>query len=334
MRREGYMNIITIALMLGCLLYDHILDAHAIVFIHLGDELPLYIEDSLAQARMFNTCDIYLLANQRAFDVSVINFQQISIKPVAVETIQRADMHAQYVKKSTLDYPGWKGFWLYTSERFLYLNDFIQQNNMKQVFHLENDVMLYVDLDELMPVFKKYYPQLAAVFDNDQRCIPSFVYSAQPEAMQKLAQFFLQYPSKNDMDVLGLFKQMHGEYIKSLPIIMSSYKARFPLQSSAGHITMRPREYSQHMRGFKSIFDAAAIGQFLGGIDPRHGDSRPGFINESCLFDPSRLKYMWKRDAQDRLVPYASFNDKVYRINNLHIHSKNLKAFSSLRKEI
>jgi hypothetical protein len=80
---------------------------------------------------------------------------------------------------------------------------------------------------------------------------------------------------------------------------------------------------------FGSIFDAAAIGQFLGGIDPRNGVSKPGFINESCLFNPGLMTFVWERDAYGRLVPYAIYGSTKARINNLHIHSKKLEGFFS-----
>ena len=80
---------------------------------------------------------------------------------------------------------------------------------------------------------------------------------------------------------------------------------------------------------FLSIFDGAAIGQFLGGIDPKNGVSKPGFINESCLFNPSLIKFTWEVDDCDRRVPYASYGNSISRINNLHIHSKNLQKFTS-----
>jgi len=79
------------------------------------------------------------------------------------------------------------------------------------------------------------------------------------------------------------------------------------------------------------LFDGAAIGQYLGGVDPRNQKSKPGFINESCVFNPSRFLFEWIKDDKGREIPYAIFKDCKYRINNLHIHSKNLAKFKSRR---
>ncbi len=76
--------------------------------------------------------------------------------------------HEEFQKKTKLDDKSREGFWRYTSERFLYLNDFINQFQLNNVFHLEYDNMLYVDLEELLPIFENKYSGIGATFDNDQ----------------------------------------------------------------------------------------------------------------------------------------------------------------------
>jgi hypothetical protein len=71
---------------------------------------------------------------------------------------------------------------------------------------------------------------------------------------------------------------------------------------------------------FNSIFDGAAIGQYLGGI---HSDPNlKGFINEKTVFNVAKYNYIWENDE-----PFMVYLDNKIKINNLHIHSKNLKQF-------
>lgn len=307
--------------------------AYSIVFVHIGKQLPVYLDDALLQARLFNKdCKIYLIANQQAleqhrFDCSI----ELSIVPI--ETLRRTKAHQDFIKGSTLDRNNSNGFWFYASERFLYLDDFMQQFNVEHVFHLESDNMLYVDLSELMPVFIEKYPGIAATFDNDDRCIPGFVYIANKEVMHELAQCFAHYAchGKSDMEVLAIFKKIHGSgVIENLPIIIDSYRKKFGLKSTTGRVPLDRFAYSKNLNDFNSVFDAAALGQYLGGKDKIHKDPEPGFINESCLFNPSRCSYIWQVDACKRKVPYIVFGHEVYRINNFHVHSKDLKKFSSI----
>lgn len=308
-------------------------DEYAIVFVHIGKELPSYLETSLTQARLFNKkSPIILIANQEALNKLSANLSSQQIKTIPCESLQKTLEHEAFLR----DFPPSdfrEGFWTYTIERFLYLNDLLSQHKLNNVFHLENDVMLYVDLGELLPVFRRHYKGIASTFDNDQRCIPGFFFIQNPEAMHKLAIFFAQQAKygKNDMQVVGLFEKEYDKAtIDFLPIIMSEYRDTHRLVSRAGHTPHTPERYSNHMDSFKSIFDAAALGQYLGGIDRRNADIGAGFVNESCVFDPSYLKFVWETDQEGRKIPFALFKDNKFRINNLHIHSKMLHNFSSL----
>ena len=325
--------------------------SHSIVLVHLGEKLPTYISDTLFQARLFNpSCEIVLLANQEALDKH-FNNQGINIATIAIETLTKTLKHKQFIKKSALQHSQKKGnknpakissnkidknFWFYASERFFYLDDYIKQYNKSHVFHIENDVMLYVDLEQILPVFKKNYPGIAAIFDCDDRCIPSLVYLANEKSTSRLMQCFVKYAEqgKNDMQILAILRQTTNiSTINSLPIIMDSYCKKYSLKNALGYTVENPTLYSKNITEFQSIFDAAALGQFLGGIDPRNGKSVPGFINERCIFNPSHLTFKWIVDHMGRKVPYMIFGDEIYRINNLHIHSKKMGPFLSLNQD-
>jgi hypothetical protein len=74
------------------------------------------------------------------------------------------------------------------------------------------------------------------------------------------------------------------------------------------------------------LFDGAAIGQYLGGVDPRNNSSNSiGFVNEQCIFNVSNYKYIWKNNE-----PYMIINGSIVKINNLHIHCKDLKKFMKI----
>jgi hypothetical protein len=306
---------------------------HSIVFIHIGKSIPSHVSIALLQARAFNPdCPIIFVANEEALRDFSLNDSQANITYIFCESLNKTEEHIKFSNKSGLNSHWREGFWLYTSERFLYLNDLIVQHGLKNVFHMEHDNMLYVDLKELLPIFKAHYPGLGITMDNDDRCIPGIVFIRNVKAMRLLASFFADTAGENnnDMQTLSKFKKIYGSHLTAnLPVTTQEYVDTQSLVTPSGKTTKNKNDYCLHVDLFQSIFDAAAIGQYLGGTDPRNGLSAPGFINEACVFNPSLLTYEWIIDDMERKVPFAVYANKKYRINNIHVHSKNLLQFAS-----
>jgi len=137
----------------------------------------------------------------------------------------------------------------------------------------------------------------------------------------------------NDMTSFSRYAYKRASRCSFLPVVPLSYKeGRTELKSSAGFFTKDLDLLNHDFESFGGIFDAAALGQFLGGIDPRNDAAQgPGFVNETAMYSPEELPVSWERDSENRLVPMAMHAGKSFPVFNLHIHSKNLKAFSSDR---
>ena len=229
--------------------------AHVLVFFHLGSSLPPYFEEAVFQASLFNSPNkICVIVNQQALE-KPNNLGKFSTIFVA-ELLPPTARHLAFRKNSTLDKNFRDSFWFYTSERFLYLDDFMQEYNVKDVFHIESDVVLFFDLKDLLPVFQQQYNnQIAAVFDNNDRCIPSFIYASDKDAMSHLAEFMVENADsgKNDMEVLGLYKKQHPTKIKNLPIIPDSYHEVYSLESSSGCKTQNTgKDFVDHKYKFSN----------------------------------------------------------------------------------
>jgi hypothetical protein len=76
---------------------------------------------------------------------------------------------------------------------------------------------------------------------------------------------------------------------------------------------------------FNVIFDAAAIGQYLGGVDPLNDKFNSiGFINETCIIKCNNFNIHWKYEEGIH-KPFIN-NVPIF---NLHIHSKQLEHFTN-----
>ena len=291
---------------------------YSIVCVHIGPELPSYLDTALAQARLFNPDSaIVLIANAEALE----GFDRRSdITCVSCESLPQTLEHETFLKRTKSPV----GYQRYVKERFLYLYDYMAASSATNVFHIENDVLLYVDLGKLLPVFQQYYPGIGATFESPFKCIPGFLFVAHPGAMQKLASYFaIKAPYEiSDMGLIAQFWKRHEREIDCLPMMVE----RYFLDHSNSETK---RRHCNHIAQFGSIFDGAAIGVFFDGVE--RAGFPPGY-RMKALFDPALVNYGWELDEEGRRVPYAIYGGEKCRINNLHIASKRLELFSSTRQ--
>src|SRR5579872_3143647 len=248
---------------------------YSFVYVHLGNKVPEYLYDSIQQTRLFNPeTEIYVVCYKEVSNEIKLNLENIKyLNVVITQDLDISNEHAHFLKNVKRP-----GFWQFASERFFYIEQVMRKYNLENVFHLESDNLLYVDLNEYIDIFKQNYPGIAATFDNDNRCIAGFMYIKNIDSIHELNNLFsgLAKFDYNDMQVIAHFKKIKPNLIDNLPIIPDSYKIFFPLKNNIGNIANVPNIYSKNFELFNSIFDAAALGQYLGGIDPIHRNSKPG----------------------------------------------------------
>src|SRR5579862_1361283 len=277
---------------------------YRIVFVHLGTHLPSFLSTAVLQAHLFcPNAEIILIANQQATENA---FLQDFVKVIHAEKIQKTIEHEDFLRISTLDRNYRDGFWYFTTERLFYLDDLINQYDLKNTFHMENDNLIYVDLEELLPIFTNNYSGIAAPFESDHRGFGNFIFVPNKNSIHTLALHLRKHASSglSEMFLLNSFKVEWGEkYIDHLPTIM--------------------KEYAED-HGLVNILGMRCT------IDPRNGSDGPGFINDAAFFNVSFMNLIWEFDERGRRIPFAIYRDKKFRINNLHVHSKNLNSLSSL----
>ena len=207
-----------------------------------------------------------------------------------------------YNSRSNLDKNFRGGFWRLASQRLFYLYSYMKKENITNCFHIENDVMIYNNIE--IPDKTKIW----LVMDSENRCIPGILFIPSFDKITPLITNYIY--DKNDMENLAYFYKNNKNICEKFPIINTD----------------------DNFTRLNTIFDGAAIGQYLGGVDSRNtpGDTR-GFINETCIVNYSKYKFIWKFDGLYK--PYIIINDRDIPVSNLHIHSKNLYRFNSVKPE-
>lgn len=307
-------------------------DTVNIVQAHLGKELPSHLYQQLEQTRVFNPdVPVYLIISAGAeYDRRIID--RLGVIIVRKESIAKCANHRRFLFGNRLNRRFWGGFWLYTSERFFAIESFLTACRLDNVVHMENDVMLYTELSPLLPRFQERCPGIGITMDSERRCVPGFVFIRNLEALSAMNGFIIRHSLRkrqNDMSAIASFmKESAREASAALPVVPSRYRALYPLVSAAGEEGTSPW-YDESFEAFGGIFDAASLGQFVGGVDKRL-DARDtsGFINETAVYDPRNMGLSWKVENGKRR-PYGKVDGAEFPIFTLHIHSKELFRFSS-----
>jgi hypothetical protein len=252
------------------------------ILVYRGPVLPAYIGVALKQARLFSSGEIYMVVDASALGQLPAEALD-GIRMVTLEELGISPAHARFKEISRLDRSFRNGFWTYTTERFFVVETLMKTMGLDSAVHIECDNLIYFDPSDHEATFRCHYAGLAAPFDNDQRCIPGFVYFRSAEAAATLNEFILdvlQDPASgatNDMVLIADYRRRNPALAASLPVIAPDYPA--PLRSRTGLEAADPGVYFTAFDAFRSLFDAAAFGQYLGGVDPGNSivDDTRGF---------------------------------------------------------
>ena len=262
-----------------------------------------YILDNITNLLKYGNNDIIVITDKKFNDF----FKDKGVNIVNTEDL--ISNYSTYVSNITNTFRN--GFWELTSYRFNVIYEYMKQYNIDNIIHIENDVLIYKNVDSI-----KFHnmSKLLLTMDSKNRCIPGIMFIPNHTILKKCLDTF--NPKLNDMENFSICYYNLNEYIDTLPIFLEH------------NVNDDAKMVTKIFKYYDAIFDAAAIGQYLGGIDPRNNpDDTIGFVNETCIIDYSQYKFIWKN--KDGLkYPYIIINNNEVPIINLHIHCKNLKMFS------
>jgi hypothetical protein len=267
-----------------------------IVLVCIGCLQP-YIQFSINQLKSHGNHDIVVLTDTKQLRHKL----QMLLSNVTILEIQDDELCLQFETHSSLSSDFRNGFFRHCFKRFLYLYYYMRDYNVQDIIHIENDVMVYNNCDNWRSLFTS---KIHLIMDSPDRCIPSVMYFKNHNILGKCLEHYNYDSDENDMVFWGKCFQLFQNDIKTLSI----------------HNNF--------------IFDGAAIGQYLGGVNPENvenGQQTIGFINETCVEKYNHHKFKWKYDCNTKLwIPIMNTNT---RIQNLHIHSKKLESFLSHLKD-
>jgi hypothetical protein len=266
-----------------------------------------YILINIKQLIRLGHTKIYVITNSQLFPHFIDYKSNITLID-ANELLTESDI---LEKNTTLDKSFRNGFWYLTSLRFFYIYEFMKKYNISNVIHLENDVPVYYNCDVLQRYINPNFMYIP--FDSYNRSIASIVYIPNVNIYKTILDHYNL--NKTDMENFAFIRTQTG-LITNFPIFIKS-----------NHLTPEQNYVSNNSNIFPVIFDAAAIGQYLGGVDPRNDPTNTiGFVNETCVIKYNNYQINFQH-VNGIKKPFIQIGTQFVPIFNLHIHSKKLKDY-------
>jgi len=264
-----------------------------LIFVWIGNTLPDWAVISLGIASKNSNCKVYLLTS---------NYNESLDKHcVQIEINSFYDQNNSSFFSDNNEFRD--GFWVKTTERFFILHQFVLKYKIESFFHCELDNLIF-NISHLKNKLDKIGVGLFLPKDNKDRCIASLIYINNINVLNEFCKYVNINPSNlsNDMLLLGDFSK-NNENVFFLP-----NEASFNSFNEINYVD------SSETGG---IFDAAAIGQYLFGIDPRNSKFPifNKFVNENLKYDLSKCTF--NISISDNIAMLNELN-----LYNIHVHSK------------
>lgn len=272
-----------------------------LILVHSGNTFPFYINSTIKLAKKYIS-NIHIVVDQQFID----HIEDKSCIIVSSNSLE--DFRYQTYNIKNYDTKFRDNFFTRTSSRFILLDNYITKNNITSCFHIENDIAIFSDLQQIKRKLDHTNKDTAIIMDHPHRCVPSLLWFKNHISSNKLANFIYDNNTLEDMRNLAQYFLQHRNKIINLPIV--------PFDLIDSNIN-----FGNYFNIFDSIFDGAAIGQYLYGIHTEDiNKNTSGFINETSVFKPDQYLISFQNKE-----PYIEYNNRQIKINNLHIHSKNLE---------
>ena len=285
------------------MMYHYLVTAITICYVHLGENpAPTLISFAQIAREQVPEAEFVLITNRpkewRLFPGELIEYDQRD----------RSRSFSSYIRRNRELEKIAGGYWAFTMERLFALQKMSNSTKLP-ILHFESDVFPLLR-DEVLMELEKRIRKVAFPRISKTTGIASLLYSPNMEKtntfLDKLQELLSKdFKIRNDMALLGMaLNQGLAEELPTLPDQAWKFESK---------------------NGIRNIvFDGAALGQYLFGLDPYHTNNVriSGFQHPDFALDLKTTT--WKLNLEDSIRGGLSFSVKAesYFPANLHIHSK------------
>lgn len=285
-----------------------------VILTHTGSEVPDYTKHCVNQIRHTNpNVQIDVLVNYRhikEFRRKTDGVSKLTILPLEIysedesfKEFRRISWYKNWGSPYTT-YPSPANFVQGTSERLFVLNAYIKHNKFNDVWHFENDNLIYGSLIVMTDYVSK--EKISVCYMGPSYIVMNVVFIPKYEMFDEAMSWYLNEMQEGDS---GLKSKYKLDMVHEMTVMKHYDKfAYFPSIPEA----------EKTMGGY--FVDPASYGQFIAGTNNGH---EPGFLDTFNHAIAKQHSHKWRGMVFDRLGPRViGMNNNEIRLFNLHMHNK------------
>lgn len=287
-----------------------------LLFVHLGNEKASHLSSNIKLIKtLFPHISINCVLSE--------NSKLLRNLPLGINTFtyKPTDKINTLFESKIRDKKFRNGFWRFSLERLLAINTVHNLSPNTSQIHIESDVLL-------LPGFPiNYFSKIEKISwleSSPKSDIASIVYFPNQTLTEKFTEHVLSYihdsPSPTDMYALYYLRKKYPANYGLLP----TSSENFP------KLVMHKSDLTNQEVPSDGVFDAASIGMWLTGIDPRNSYGFTKFFSTDKLVHSKFFIHpnSYPLSFVGGQGLYFINGTKRLQVYNLHIHSKSKKLFS------
>jgi hypothetical protein len=271
---------------------------------HLPDYLPVCIKQILHTQTDFN---IFLLTDNKIEKNK--NIQMVDISKIKIEQLDAIDFY-----QNDQD-PLWKT----SFERFFYINDFIVKNKLNNVVHFDNDVLIYLNVKNILPVLQKVISNVGITRHKNNEMVCGFMFIKYFNCLENICNELCNLAKLGIPALKNMFNNDMPHEMRLLGHIFHNTDLLTALPGTP---------FEPLFSEFNCVFDPSTYGQYFGGT----GNATKNTIhpnNVQRIID-QHIVNKTLVPSFNRQQPFITYNMQNIPICNLHIHSKQLQDFCGI----
>ena len=290
--------------------------------------LPDYLIDCIYQIRLYYNGDLYLILDDYSSNLLNDLVNKYNVKLIKYDDVN-SDSKERLIKyKNKFVYSPQvigRPYLFFTSfERMFLVNELINKWHLTDNIFMEIDNLIYNNPEKWINEFSK--KEIAFMCNEINKCSTGMMYIKNKNSMKPVLDYMVHYIKTetdewvSEMGAFQNFYELNKNYCYIMPSIFKDMKNN-----------INEKIYENYNN---NIFDPASYGQYLLGLDVFHtaGVIVTGKSLEHHYIVCNRYKIEWKITENGFKKPFIldeNTNEWIL-INNLHVHSKDLKSGLSI----